>query len=143
MGDSDEEVFVPVTGEYLNYKGNDCYTFDNESYLESINITYTAVNTNTWQNINTWVQDKAAGKSILKLYIKNNGEDVVNVTVKLEVAGAGVGETKVQVQAGEMIEVELEYAGAADLIFFFIDSDWTEVTTTHAGDITISGVRFE
>ena len=137
------DVIIPEIGEYLNYQGNDCYTFDNVSYLESINVTYTSVNTNTWQNINTWVQDKAAGKSVLKLYIKNNGEETVKVTVKLEVSGAGVGETKVQVEAGQMIEVELEYAGAADLIFFFIDSDWSEETTTHAGDITISGVRFE
>ena len=132
-----------VTGEYLNYAGNDCYTFDSENYLEAINVTYTNVSTNTYQNINAWVKDKAEGHSTLRLYIVNNGTETVYVTVKLETAGTGLGEDKIYVDAGQVADVTLNYTGAPEMLYFFIDTGWSETTTSHAGDITIRGIRFE
>ena len=132
-----------VTGEYLQYAGNDCYTFDKVNYLEAINITYENVSTNTYQNINAWIKDKAEGHSTLRLYIVNNGAETVYVTVKLETAGAGLAEDKIYVAAGQVADVTLNYAGSPEMLYFFIDTGWSETTTSHAGDITIRGVRFE
>ena len=132
-----------VTGEYLQYAGNDCYTFDKVNYLEAINVTYENVSTNTYQNINAWIKDKAEGHSTLRLYIVNNGTETVYVTVKLETAGAGLAEDKIYVAAGQVADVTLNYAGSPEMLYFFIDTGWSETTTSHAGDITIRGVRFE
>jgi hypothetical protein len=76
----------PATGEYLSYTGNDCYTLSAtpDQYVNSIQVTYSAVSDNTYQNINTWIQDKAAGNNGLTVTIKNNGSETVNITVKLD-----------------------------------------------------------
>ena len=134
---------TPVEGEYLSYTGNDCYILSATSadYVNSINVTYTAVSDNSYQNINTWIQDKAAGKATAGFTIKNNGTETVNITVKLE-SGSGAAETKVTLAAGQSITGSLAYEFAPDLLYFFIDSGWAESTSSHAGDITISGINF-
>ena len=134
---------TPVVGEYLKYDGNDCYTFDKENYLEEITFTYDNVSTNTYQNVNAWIKDKAAGKATLELYLVNNGTETVYVTVKLEAAGAvALVEEKVYVAAGEVKEVTLNFVGEAEMLYFFIDTGWSETTTSHAGSLTVAGVRF-
>ena len=134
----------PVEGEYLSFKGNECYTLSatEDQYVNSIGITYSAVSDNTYQNVNTWIQDKAAGKSSVGVTIKNNGTETVNITVKLENSAGGAAETKVTLAAGESANVSLAYDFAPDLLYFFVDSGWAEVTATHAGDVTISGIHF-
>ena len=135
---------TPVVGEYLLFAGNDCYTFDKENYLESHNITYTNVSDNSYQNVNTWIKDKAAGKTALGVTIKNNGSETVNITVKLEAAGAvALGEYKISLAAGESKTIEGNFSGEAEMLFFFIDTGWAEATASHAGDITISGINFK
>ena len=136
----------PVDGEYLSFTGNECYTLSatSEQYVNSIGVTYTAVSDNTYQNVNTWIKDKAAGKTTLGVTIKNNGSETVKITVKLEAAGAvALCEYKVELAAGETQTVSGEFSGEAELLFFFIDSGWAEATATHAGDITISGINFK
>ena len=134
---------TPVVGEYLKYDGNDCYTFDKENYLEEITFTYDNVSTNTYQNVNAWIKDKAAGKATLELYLVNNGTETVYVTVKLEAAGAAaLAEEKIYVAAGEVKEVTLNFTGEAEMLYFFIDTGWSETTTSHAGSLTVAGVRF-
>ena len=134
---------TPVAGEYLKYDGNDCYTFDKENYLEEITFTYDNVSTNTYQNVNTWIKDKAAGKATLELYLVNNGTETVYVTVKLEAAGAvALAEEKVYVAVGEVKAVTLNFVGEAEMLYFFIDTGWSETTTSHAGSLTVAGVRF-
>ena len=134
---------TPVVGEWLKYAGNDCYTFDKESYLEEITFTYENVSTNTYQNVNTWIKDKAAGKATLDLYIVNNGTETAYVTVKLEAAGAvALAEEKVYVAAGEVASVTLNFTGEAEMLYFFIDTGWSETTTSHSGSVTVAGVRF-
>ena len=149
--DSEEPVTPPpaeepVEGEYLSFTGNECYTLSatSEQYVNSIGVTYTAVSDNTYQNVNTWIKDKAAGKTTLGVTIKNNGSETVKITVKLEAAGAvALCEYKVELAAGETQTVSGEFSGEAELLFFFIDSGWAEATATHAGDITISGINFK
>ena len=134
---------TPEAGEYLKYDGNDCYTFDKENYLEEITFTYENVSTNTYQNVNAWIKDKAAGKTTLDLYLVNNGTETVYVTVKLEAAGAvALAEEKVYVAAGEVKAVTLNFTGEAEFLYFFIDTGWSETTTSHSGSVTVAGVRF-
>ena len=135
----------PVEGEYLSFTGNDCYTLSATpaDYVNSIQVTYTSVSDNSYQNVNTWIQDKAAGKSVLGLTIKNNGAETINITVKLENGTGGAAETKVVLAPGESTNVSLEYSFAPDLLYLFIDSGWAAETATHAGDVTISGVHFK
>ena len=134
----------PVEGEYLSFTGNDCYTLSVPSteYVNTIGVTYSAVSDNSYQNVNTWIQDKAAGKTSVGLTIKNNGTETVNITVKLENSTGGAAEAKVTLAAGESANVSLAYDFAPDFLYFFIDSGWAEATATHAGDITISGIHF-
>ena len=142
----DPPAVEPVEGEYLSFTGNECYTLSatSEQYVNSIGVTYTAVSDNSYQNVNTWIKDKAADKTTLGVTIKNNGSETVKITVKLEAAGAvALGEYKVELAAGETQTVSGEFSGEAELLFFFIDSGWAEATATHAGDITISGINFK
>lgn len=134
-----------VEGEYLSFTGNECYTLSatSEQYVNTINVTYTEVSDNTYQNINTWIQDKAADKTALGVTIQNNGTETVTITVKLENSSGGAAEIKVVLAAGETQTVSLAYDFAPDLLYFFIDSGWAEATAAHAGDITISGINFK
>lgn len=142
--DPQPPVVEPVEGEWLKFTGNECYTLHNEQeYVNSIRVTYSAVSDNTYQNVNAWIQDKAAGKTTLGVTIKNDGTETVYITVKLENGSGGAAETKVAIAPGETVTASLEYNFAPDLIFFFIDSGWAETTTSHAGDITISGINFK
>jgi hypothetical protein len=141
----DPPVEEPVEGEYLSFTGNECYTLSatSDQYVNSIDVTYTAVSDNTYQNVNAWIQDKAAGKAAAGVTIKNNGTETVAITVKLENGTGGAAETKVVLGAGETKTVELAYSFAPDLIYFFIDSGWAEATAVHSGNITISGINFK
>ena len=135
---------APVEGEYVKFEGNDCYTLHNEQeYVNSIRVTYSDVSNNTWQNVNTWIGDKAQGKTALSVTIQNNGTETVLINVKLEDGSSNaLAEKKLEIAAGETVTVNTDFAGEAAMLFFFIDSDWAEVPTSHAGDITISGILF-
>ena len=142
--DPDPTPVLPTDGEYVKFVTENAYTIiaDGE-YVNKVQITYTEISTNTWHNVNTYIADKAAGKTNLSVTLRNNGTTTVLVTVKLEAAGAAeLANQKVELAAGEMKTVSIDFAGTAELLFFFIDSDWSETTTTHAGDISIAGIKF-
>lgn len=140
-----EQPEQPVEGEYLNFRGNDCYHFDcaADAYVNTVNVTYADVSRNTYLNVNTWIQDKAADKNTASLQIKNNGETTVVITVKLEDAAAtGLEEKTVTIAPGETATVTLTYAGEATMLYFFIDTGWCETTIINSGNVTISGIHF-
>ena len=94
--------------------------------------------------MNTYIADKAADKNTLGVTIKNNGDATVYITVKLEAAGAvALAEEKVELAVGETCTVSVAFDGVAEMLFFFVDSGWSQETTSHAGDITISGINFK
>ena len=93
--------------------------------------------------MNTWIQDKAAGKTTLGVTVKNNGTETVTITVKLENGAGEAAEYKMVIAAGETQTLSGAYSIAPDQLFFFIDSGWAETTATHAGDVTISGINFK
>ena len=133
-------------GEYLSYNANDVYTLSAtpDQYVNSLTVSYTAAESDTYLNVNTWIQDKAAGKATLSVYIKNNGTEEVKITVKLETDGTGKGETTVTVAAGETLHVELAYTEDPAMLFFFIATGWNDnAHVQSAGNVTISGVEFK
>ncbi len=141
---------TPVEGEYLDFKlndGNVCYTLEKaDTYVNSVRVTYSEVSDKTYQNVNAWVQDKAAGKTTLNVTVKNNGTESVRFTLKLENSTGGAKDTTVNIASGETVTISLEYDFAPDLIYFFIDSGWIpddQTAETHAGDVTISGINFK
>ena len=142
--DPQPPVEVPE-GEYLEFKGDPCYTLHNEeAYVNSIRVTYDSVSTDTYQNVNAWIKDKAAGKSEWTATIRNDGAEQVYVTLKLETEDhVGLKEEKMYIVPGETMTLTSTFEGEAALIYFFIDSGWTGGTpTTHAGDVTISNIAF-
>ena len=135
---------LPTDGGYVKFEGSECYTIIAEAeYSNVIQFTYAEVSDNTYQNVNTWIKDKAEGKTNLAITIRNNGTEAVKITVKLEAAGAGIGEQTVVIAAGEMQTVSVDFAGEAELLYLFIDSGWSETTAAHSGDITVGGIKFQ
>ena len=133
-------------GEYLSYTANDVYTLSAtpDQYVNTLNVTYTAAETDTYLNVNTWIQDKAAGKSTLSVYLTNNGTEAVKILVKLETDGTSHGETTVEIAAGETLHVELAYTEGTNMLFFFIATGWNDgAHTQSAGNVTIAGVEFK
>ena len=145
VGGEEPAPEAPVEGEYLSFKGNDCYirSATAEEYVNSIQVTYSEVSDNSYQNVNTWIQDKAAGKTTLGVTVKNNGTETVTITVKLENGAGEAAEYKMVIAAGETQTLSGAYSIAPDQLYFFIDSGWAETTATHAGDVTISGINFK
>ena len=136
---------LPTDGEYVKFEGNlDVYNVITESeYANIIQVTYEKISTNTYQNINTWIADKSAGKTNGSVTIRNNGSESVRITVKFETAGAGVGEQTVEIAAGEMQTVSIDLSADAEFLYLFIGSGWSETTTASAGDISIAGIHFQ
>ena len=137
------EVFP---GAELSYDGNlDTYTVTPaKTPTSGVNVKYSAASTNTYQNVNAWVKELAAGKASMSFVIRNNGTETVYVTSKLEAAGAvALCEGKSYVEAGKEATVTLKFTGEAEMFLLFIDSGWAETNTSHAGDITVYGVEFK
>ena len=132
------------SGEYVKFSGNDCYIITSDAEYSNIhNVTYSEVSDNTYLNINTYIADKAVDKTNLKVIIANNGSETVNITVKLEAAGAvALGEYKVSLAPGESKTVSGDFSGVAEMLYLFIDTGWALETGTHSGDITITGISF-
>ena len=135
---------MEASGEYVKFAGNDCYTITAEGeYYNICTIAYNNVSDNTYQNINTWIKDKAEGKTKLGLIIGNNGTETVVITVKLEAAGAvALGEYKMTIAPGEAQSLYGEFSGEAEMLYLFIASGWSETTATHSGTITLTGIAF-
>ena len=139
------EVIIPE-GQYLSYTANDIYTLSAtpEQYVNSLTVAYTNAETDTYLNVNTWIEDKAANKSTLSVYIKNTGAAEAKITVKLETSGTSHGESTVTIAAGETLHVELAYTEGPSMLYFFIGTGWnSDAHTQSSGEVVISGVEFK
>lgn len=139
------EVIIPE-GQYLSYTANDIYTLSAtpEQYVNSLTVAYTNAETDTYLNVNTWIEDKAANKSTLSVYIKNTGAAEAKITVKLEKNGTSHGESTVTIAAGETLHVELAYTEGPSMLYFFIGTGWNnDAHTQSSGEVVISGVEFK
>ncbi len=139
-----EEPEIPAEGIELSYSGNDCYNFSpKETPTQGINVSFSSVTTNTYQNVFALVSEASAGKINLTLKIRNNGTETVYITVKLQtIDKVALIEQKVYVAAGETATITGDFSGSADSLYFFIGTGWSNDTVTSSGSITIYGVEF-
>ncbi|MBO7196941.1 MAG: Ig-like domain-containing protein [Clostridia bacterium] len=139
-----EEPEIPAEGIELSYSGNECYNFSpKETPTQGINVSFSSVTTNTYQNVFALVSEASAGKTNLTLKIRNNGTETVYITVKLQtIDKVALIEQKVYVAAGETATITGDFSGSADSLYFFIGSGWSNDTVTSSGSITIYGVEF-
>ena len=147
-----EPVETPTTGDTtalidgteVNFGGNtEVYGINANDENNTVNIKYNQVSTNTYLNVNAAIASVAAGKTDISVKIKNNGTETVYITVKLEAAGAvALMEGKMEIPAGEEHTYNGNFAGAAEMLYFFIDTGWSQETTTHKGDVTITEIHF-
>ena len=148
--ESGNPVTPPAEGEYLSYNANDCYVLSAtpDQYVNTLTVSYTAAYRDTYLNVNTYVLDKAAGKSTMFMSIKNESNKTVTITVKLEGEG-GQSEVKlektVEIAAGDTLNLSEAYGDGAKMLYFFIDTGWSGNTITEAqsGTVVISGVSFQ
>ena len=148
--ESGNPVTPPAEGEYLSYNANDCYVLSAtpDQYVNTLTVSYTAAYRDTYLNVNTYVLDKAAGKSTMLMSIKNESDKTVTITVKLEGEG-GQSDVKfektVEIAAGETLNLSEAYGDGAKMLYFFIDTGWSGGTITEAqsGTVVISGVSFQ
>ena len=135
---------LPNDGEYVKFEGDAEYISNPQDYANVIGITYSGVNKDSYKCINTWVQDKATGKTIVTFAVRNNGTETVGIMVKVQtVAEVAKGEGAFTVAAGETKTFTLNYTDTPDMFFLFIDSAWNATDGTHSGDITIAGIKFQ
>ena len=134
-----------VGGVVVELGGNtsDGYGVHGNEEDGTIRVEYTNISTNTYKNVWAGIADVAAGKTEVSLKIKNNGTETAYITVKIEAAGAvALMEGKMEIPAGEEQTYTGTFEGVADKLYFFIDSGWSEDTTTHAGEVVISEIAF-
>ena len=139
-----EEPEIPAEGIELSYSGNDCYNFSpKETPTQGINVSFSSVTTNTYQNVFALVSEASAGKTNLTLKIRNNGTETAYITVKLQtIDKVALIEQKVYVAAGETATITGDFSGSADSLYFFIGTGWSNDTVTSSGSVTIYGVEF-
>ena len=139
-----EEPEIPEEGIELKYDGNDCYIISPKGELtQGVNVSYSGVTTNSYQNVFALVSEASAGKTNLTLKIRNNGTETVYITVKLQTTDkVALVEQKVYVAAGETATVTGNFSGSADSLYFFIGTGWSNDTITSSGSITIYGIEF-
>ena len=142
-----DEPVDPAKGEAFGFVANDCYTLSTTETTKVLGVTYTSVSRNTYQNVNAWIGGATKGYDLMTVKIRNNGDATVEITGKLEATGAvALAESKVVIAPGEekVLTLSFGYDNSAfvEMLFFFIDSGWSEETTTHAGDITISEIEY-
>ena len=135
---------LPNDGEYVKFEGSTEYVSDTQDYANIIGITYSGVDKDSYKCINTWVQDKATGKTSVTFTVRNNGTETVGIMVKVQtVAEVAKGEDAFTVAAGETKTFTLNYTDTPDMFFLFIDSAWNATDGTHSGDVTIAGIKFQ
>ena len=134
---------IAYTDIYVEFKTENAYTLEAPSqYSNSVRVTYSEIAKNSWNNINIWVEDKSADCTSFSFKLTNNGEATVSVWVQMkDAAGAELINQNVDIAAGAEQVVTFDYAGTAQMIFFFVDSTHEADADTNSGDIIISELK--
>ena len=159
------DLTTTINGTEVTIAGNTADGYgvnaDDENY--KVNIVYTNILGSSYKNINIGgIGAIAAEKDIFKVEITNNGTEAVKIRIDVQNADGekcnvsamqtGVSAptdndngTQIEVAAGATAIVEIKYDATKEptTVFFFIDSWKWDDNTTHAGDITLSGMEFK
>jgi len=159
------DLTTTINGTEVTIAGNtaDGYGVNADDENNKVNIVYTNILGSSYKNINIGgIGAIAAEKDIFKVEITNNGTETVKIRIDVQNADGekcnvsamqtGVSAptdndngTQIEVAAGATAIVEITYDAAKEpaTVFFFIDSWKWDDSTTHAGDITLSGMEFK
>ena len=119
-----------ITGATIVSGGNNSMCISSGGVANSTTV-------NSWGNLIISSGGVASSTTVDGGWMTISSGGVANSTT------VNAGGMHIVLAAGETQTVSLAYDFAPDLLFFFIDSGWAESTSTHAGDITISGINFK
>ena len=142
----------------FNSSSEGLYTVTADAEANTVNVTYTAVEGSTYQNVSANIA-ALADNSAFSVKVVNNGE--AEVTLRLDVLAAGkvcvisakVNGEEISLNPGEGAVVkiaakgeaviEVAYGGEvpADQVLFMIDSCIYGDTAAHSGDVTFSEMK--
>ena len=159
-GEEPEIVETVLDAEELTFNSSSegLYTVKTDAEANTVNVTYTAVEGSTYQNVSANIA-ALADNSAFSVKVVNNGE--AEVTLRLDVLAAGkvcvisakVNGEEIQLNPGEGAVVkiaakgeaviEVAYGGEvpADQVLFMIDSCIYGDTAAHSGDVTFSEMK--
>lgn len=105
----------------------------------SVKVDYTDLQGNTYQCIGTAIDPAVSGKTALMATIRNDGDNSANVRIDVV---SDANSATFTIPAHSTKTVTLDYTGveAVNQLQFFVDSGWEEVTASHSGSVTISGL---
>lgn len=159
-GEEPEIVETVLDAEELTFNSSSegLYTVKTDAEANTVNVTYTAVEGSTYQNVSANIA-ALADNSAFSVKVVNNGE--AEVTLRLDVLAAGkvcvisakVNGEEIQLNPGEGAVVkiaakgeaviEVAYGGEvpADQVLFMIDSCIYGDTAAHSGEVTFSEMK--
>ena len=155
-----------VDAQELGFESAAKYVVTPAEGNKSAQITYSGV-TLDYTNVEMEITEMAAEKNYAHLTIKNNGTETVNVRVNLvnnelleeKAQNSAVNKSATQsgvtvrtdlewggsyfdIPAGQTAECVIVYEGVANKLQLMIDSAIYGDTATHAGDLTVSELKF-
>ena len=159
------DLTTTINGTEVTIAGNtaDGYGVNTDDENNKVNIVYTNILGSSYKNINIGgIGALAAEKDTFKIEITNNGTETVKIRIdiqnvdgeKCNVSAMQTGVsaptdndngTQVEIAPAATAIVEIKYDATKEpaTVFFFIDSWKWDDSTTHAGDITLSGMEFK
>ena len=152
------ETVLDAEGLTFNSSSEGLYTVTADAEANTVNVTYTAVKGNSYQNVSANIA-ALADNSAFSVKAVNNGE--AEVTLRLDVLAAGkvcvisakVNGEEIALNPGEGAVVkiaakgeaviEVAYGGEvpADQVLFMIDSCVWNDEAAHSGDVTFSEMK--
>lgn len=161
---------VTINGQKVKFDGNvggQPYAINTDEESNSMNVTYTAAQGESYHNIKADIAAIASDKNIFSATITNNGENVVSVRVDIVASRAVNANTNVcnlsatmdgesvytdlewggsmfNIPAGVTVEIEVVYdtSYGPSTLQFLIDTATYGDTATHEGDVTFSEMEF-
>ena len=161
---------VTINGQKVKFDGNvggQPYAINTDEESNSMNVTYTAAQGESYHNIKADIAAIASDKNIFSATITNNGENVVSVRVDIVAANSVNANTNVcnlsatmdgesvytdlewggsmfNIPAGATVEIEVVYdtSYGPSTLQFLIDTATYGDTATHEGDVTFSEMEF-
>lgn len=161
---------VTINGQKVKFDGNvggQPYAINTDEESNSMNVTYTAAQGESYHNIKADIAAIASDKNIFSATITNNGENVVSVRVDIVASRAVNANTNVcnlsATMDGESVNTDLEWGGSMfnipagatveiEVVYdtsygpstlqFLIDTATYGDTATHEGDVTFSEMEF-
>ena len=134
-----------INGKDITFNNNN-YTVVANDTNKSLNVKYSNVAANSYNNINANITEIKGDYNTFKVKVTNNGSKDVNLRVDLTSkdwsTNANTGTNEFVIGANKTVELAVTYdpSKATDVLALYIDSYGKDVATS--GDITLSAMEF-